>query len=151
VTSTGRTPGSAYRDLVPSFLSPAWISALAAVLAEATFPAADSFTSLTVRQVVSTGPHGDEIDYRITLSDRGIGVVSGSAGSDPPADLTLLSDYDTAAAISRGELSAQEALESGRLEVRGRVDRITGARKVLVALGDAARELRASTTYDPGP
>jgi len=73
-------------------------------------------------------------------------VVVGTAPT--PGDLVFRTDYATAVALQRGELTAQEALESGRLEVRGRLDRVTGARKVLVALDDAAGELRAATTYD---
>ena len=132
-----------------SFLSPAWIGALADALAEAPLPVTDSFTSFTLRQIVSPGPNGADVDYRISISDRGIRAAAGDADSDPPPDLTVVTDYDTAAAINRGDLSTQEALESGRLEVRGRLDRISGARKLLVALGDATRDLRAVTTYDP--
>lgn len=141
---------SAYRGDVPCFLSPEWIVALGAVLADAPPTVAEPFPTFTLRQLV-TRPDGTEVGYRIALSDEGIRVLPHAAGSDPPADLAFVCDYDTAVALNRGELSAQEALEAGRLEVRGRLDRITAARKVLVALGDAARELRATTIYDPAP
>jgi hypothetical protein len=134
---------------VPSFLSPAWIAALSAALADVSLPASDAFTPFTLRQVVTGGPGGAELEYQVTLSARGIRVGPAPGGSDPPADLTFASDYDTAVALNRGDLSAQEALESGRLEVGGRLDRITGARKMLVTLADAARDLRAATIYDP--
>ncbi|MGZ8752974.1 MAG: hypothetical protein ACXW1S_08325 [Acidimicrobiia bacterium] len=136
---------------MPTFLSPAWIAALDAALSGAILADSEPFTPFTLRQVVTDRGSGTEFEYRVALSDQGIRVTPGTSESDPTAELDFETDYDTAVALNRGELSAQEALESGRLEVRGRLDRITGARKLLVALDDAARELRATTTYDPGP
>lgn len=147
----GRVPRSesdpTYRGAVPLFLTPEWIAALGAALAAAPVPAHEPFPSFTLHHVVS-GPDTAAADrgYAVTCDDIGFRVVVGSPPA--PGDLVFRTDYATAVALQRGELSAQEALESGRLEVRGRLDRITGARKVLVALDDAARELRAITTYD---
>jgi len=136
---------------VPTFLSTEWITALAAAMADARLPAHDPFTPFALRQTVTGAPGGGEVDYRVTFSDDGIRVAAGTDESDPSGDLVVTTDYATAVALNRGELAAQEALESGRLEVRGRLDRVTGVRKMLVALDDAARELRATTTYDPVP
>lgn len=133
---------------MPPFLSTEWIAALAAAFADAPLPAHDAFPPLTLHHIVSGGPGGTDSGYAVTCSDDGLRVVTG--GVPASGDLVFRTDYATAVALNRGELSAQEALESGRLEVRGRLDRVTGVRKVLVALDDAARELRATTTYDPG-
>jgi hypothetical protein len=132
---------------VPVFLSPAWIAELADALASAPLPPHEPFPSFTVHQRVTGGPDGDR-GYGVELSDEGIRVVPDPGG---PGELTCITDYATAVALHRGELTAQEALESGRLEVRGRLEQVTAARRMLVALDDAARELRAATTYDPAP
>jgi len=131
---------------VPRFLSPEWIAALATAVGAVTLPAHDTFVAFTLHQVVSDGPEGSGGGYGVTFSDAGIRVVAGGAvGTD---DLVFTTDYGTAVALNRGALSAQEAIESGRLEVRGPLEHVTGARKMLVALDDAARDLRADTTYD---
>ena len=132
---------------MPLFLTPEWIEALANTLAAVPVSTHEPFPAFTLHHVVS-GPGTGSADrgYAVTCDDDGFRV--GTGASPAPGDLVFRTDYATAVALQRGELSAQEALESGRLEVRGRLDRITGARKVLVALDDAAGELRASTTYD---
>jgi hypothetical protein len=132
---------------MPSFLSPAWVAALDAALASAPVPGAEPFPPFVVGHVVTGAPAAAEAEYRITVSDQGMRARTDRGVDDPVADLVFATDYDTAAALNRGELSAQEALEAGRLEVRGRLDRITGARKLLLAITDAARGLRADTTY----
>jgi hypothetical protein len=144
---------------VAPFLSSEWISALTGALEAAAVPAHDPFSPFALRHVVSGVPdaidgddrYGNDHDgcYGVVVSDDGLRVVR--TGAPAPGDLVFRTDYGTAIALNRGELSAQEALESGRLEVRGRLDRVSGARKLLVALEDAAQELRATTTYDPTP
>lgn len=149
---------------MPTFLSTEWIAALARALAAVPLPAHGSFAPFAVRQNVTGAPFADdpngvgrELAYRIEFSHHRIGVVvdstDGTEGSawPGPGDLVVTTDYDTAVALNLGELSAQEALESGRLDIRGRLEQITGARKMLVALEDSARELRNVTTYDPLP
>jgi SCP-2 sterol transfer family len=133
---------------VPPFLSADWVAALATALAAAPLPPHDAFAPFTLRQIVTGRPDGDG-GYGVSFSEDGIRVVDG--GVPGPDDLVFTTDYATAVALNRGDLSAQEAIESGRLEVRGRLERIIGARKMLVALDDAARELRAVTIYDPIP
>ncbi len=135
---------------MPLFLTPEWIAELATALAAVPLPTHEPFPAFTLHHVVSgPGTPGAECGYAVTCDDSGFRVVVDTAPA--PGDLVFRTDYATAAALQRGELSAQEALESGRLEVRGRLDRVTGARKILVALDDATRELRAGTTYAPVP
>ncbi len=133
---------------VPRFLSSEWIAALAGALGDVPPPDAGSFVAFTLHQVVTGGPGECSAGYGINFSEAGIRVVADAIGPD---DLVFTTDYATAVGLNRGDLTAQQAVEAGRLEVRGPLDRITGARKMLIALDDAARELRAVTTYDPDP
>jgi hypothetical protein len=135
-----------YRAEVPTFLSPEWITQLGVALDDALGDAPEPFPPFTVRQVVTDVPGAAEVAYEVTVSGSSVRLVAPPLPADPP-DLTVVCDYATALALHRGERSAQEALEAGRLEVRGGLDRITGARKALLAIGDAAGELRATTTY----
>jgi hypothetical protein len=142
---------------VPRFLSPAWIDALRAAVAAV--PRADAVdardrpTPFTVRQEVTGTPDG-VVRYDIHWSGDGIEVRTdpggGADGGEPP-DLVLSTDFPTAASLARGEVTAQEALEAGRLTVRGRLERVASARRVLAALEDRTSELRAATTYDAEP
>ena len=52
------------------------------------------------------------------------------------ADVVLIHDADTAAAIHRGDLSAQQAVEAGRLKLRGDTQKLIAS---AAALGAGAR------------
>ena len=64
------------------------------------------------------------------------------------ADVTLTTDRETAAALARGELAAQDAVAAGRLRVSGDVTRLVGSSAALAGLDSAYAALRATTTYD---
>jgi hypothetical protein len=52
-----------------------------------------------------------------------------------------------AAALSRGDLNAQQALEAGRLKLRGDIGHLAREGKALVALGDVFAAVRGGTSY----
>lgn len=122
------------------FLSPEWIAALAAAAREATVPAA---VRLTVQQIV-TDDGGGEVRYHLVLDEGRCRVVPGDA--DAP-DVTLVQTREVAAALSRGELNAQQALEAGRLKLRGDIGSLAKEGKALGAMEDVFGAVRAGTTY----
>jgi hypothetical protein len=129
------------------FLSVEWIDALDGTAREATLPDAAADLSLTVEQVVRDGPDG-EARYHLRL-EGGHARVHLGAADDP--DLLLFTDYEIAARLQRGEVTAQEALAAGRLKVQGRFQRIRQASDALATLEDLFAPVRAATTYGGTP
>ncbi len=124
------------------FLSPEWIAALDAAAPEATVPAG---VRLTTQQVVTDGGgDGGEVSYHVVLDDGRLEVRPGEAGK---ADVTLVQTREVAAALSRGELNAQQALEAGRLKLRGDIGHLAREGKALGAMEDVFAAVRADTTY----
>jgi putative sterol carrier protein len=120
------------------FLSPEWIEALDAAARKAVVPAG---VQLTIQQIV-TG--GDEVRYHLVLDDGRLRVHPGETAG---ADVTLVQTRDVAIALSRGELNAQQALEAGRLKLRGDIGHLARQGKALTAMEDAFAAVRADTTY----
>ncbi len=125
------------------FLSPEWLAALgAAAAADESLCQAVAHIDLTIRQVVLGGPEGD-VDYSLHLVN---GTASVDAGGDD-ADIKVVQDYGTAAAISQGDLTPAAAFAAGRLKLGGRVDQLIRHGDVAVGLGDLFASLRSSTSY----
>ena len=120
------------------FLSPEWIEALDSAAREAVVPAG---VQLTIQQIVTDG---DEVRYHLVLDGGRLRVHPGEADD---ADVTLLQTRDVAVALSRGELNAQQALEAGRLKLRGDIGHLARQGKALTAMEDAFAAVRAATTY----
>ncbi len=131
---------------MPEYLSDEWLAAARQALEAATFdPPIDA--PLAVSQVVSEGPHG-VVAYTITIDGATATLRRDGQGTDPhTADLRFSQTYATAAAIARGDESAQWAFMHGRLQVGGDIGRMIAAIAVIETLGDALAELRERTTY----
>ena len=121
------------------FLSPEWIDALDSAARQAAVPAD---VRLTIQQIVTDGD--TDVRYHLVLGDGRIRV---RAGETSDADVTLVQSRDVAAALSRGELNAQQALEAGRLKLRGDIGHLARQGKPLTALSDLFAAVRAETTY----
>ena len=121
------------------FLTPEWIAALDEAAREAAVPAG---VSLTIQQIVA-GDDGD-VRYHLVFEDGRMRVHPGEAEA---ADLTLVQSREVAAALSRGELNAQQALEAGRLKLRGDIGRLARQGKALTAVEDVFAAVRAATSY----
>jgi len=146
------------------FLSPAWAEEFSAALSSLA-PAgvgadADAATDspdgpVTVVEEVRGTPDGDvRLVLRIENGALGLHLETGAVGSDSggevsdiAADVTIVVSYEDAAAMSRGELSPAEALNAGRIRVRGDLSALVAAQQMLDAANAAARGLVASTTY----
>jgi len=122
------------------FLTPEWIAALDAAAREAAVPAG---VRLTIQQVV-TDEGGDDVRYHLVLDDGHLRVHPGEAAG---ADLTLVQTREVAAALSRGELNAQQALEAGRLKLRGDIGHLAREGRALTAVTDVFAAVRAATVY----
>ena len=128
------------------FLSPGWLQAFDDALRRA--PALGARLApnpIAIGQEISSGSDAEPVHYVVVLDGEGGRVESGHEA--PPADVTFVCDRATAAALARGEVNAQRALTSGRLKVRGEVDRLTAASSALAGLGDLLISLRENTDF----
>ena len=91
-----------------------------------------------------TDDDGTEIRYHLVLDDGCLRVRPGAAAA---ADVTLVQSREVAAALSRGEFNAQQALEAGRMKLRGDIGDLARQGKALTALADVFAVVRAATTY----
>jgi putative sterol carrier protein len=121
------------------FLDPEWVDALDAAAQDVRAPAGDR---LVVQQVVRT--EAGETRYHLVVEDGRIRVRAGQA---PAPDVTFTQAYDVAAALSRGELTAQQALSEGRLRVSGDLAGLARRAGALAAVGDLFAAVRSRTTY----
>lgn len=121
------------------FLSPEWLEHMASAAADAS-PA----VTLSLHQRVTGGPDGD-VEYTIRLADGRVTFQPGpAAGAD---DVELVSDYETAAAISQGRLSPASAFAAGRLRVGGSVSSLVANQDVFAGLGQLLAGVAEVTTY----
>ncbi|MGO8870014.1 MAG: SCP2 sterol-binding domain-containing protein [Acidimicrobiales bacterium] len=140
------------------FLSPAWVEAFNEALAGTTLPAPGPGAGLTavsgrftVAQEVSGTPEGDVV--LVLLVDEGSARLErrdpahGDGPDGLPPDVTIGLSYEDAAALSAGELSAADALNAGRIRVRGDLSVLVNAQELLAAARRGTRELTATTTY----
>ena len=119
------------------FLSPEWLERMAS----STPPVAPD-VSLAIHQRITGGPDGD-VEYTLRL-DRGSVSVEPGPGT---ADVEIVEDYETAAAISQGRLSPASAFASGRLRLGGAVRLLVEHQEALTAVGGRMADLAAATTY----
>jgi len=119
------------------FLSPAWLDCMASSTALA---ATD--VSLAVHQRITAGPEGD-VEFTLRLRDGTVSVEPGPGA----ADVEILEDYDTAAAISQGHLSPARAFAAGRLRLSGDVGLLVEHQEALAAIGKQVAGMAEATTY----
>ena len=91
---------------------------------------------MKVQNVVST-PDG-EVKYWFTVQD---GQTDMGLGETSDAEATLASDYDTAAALTKGELNATSAYMSGKLKIQGDLMKLMGLQGVFNALPQVFKQL----------
>jgi putative sterol carrier protein len=145
------------------FLSPSWAEEFNTALDGAELPGPGPEAGLaaadgrfTVVQEVHGGPDGDvlvvlrvdhgSLRFRVepAAEDR---TTDERAADEWTADLTIVISYEDAAALSKGELAPAEALNAGRIRVRGDLSVLVAAQQMLVAARAATQALAASTTY----
>jgi hypothetical protein len=128
------------------FLSVEWFAEIAAE--EPVTPTPER--QLVLEQVVRDTPEG-EVRYRVVAGGGTAHIepvsTSPPRGATAPADLTISSDWPTAAAIAQGRLSAQAALMAGRLRVHGSLARLSQWTAELAGLDPVPPAVRRRTTY----
>jgi len=109
-----RSPSQLYAGEVtdPDFLSPAWVHRLNETFGQSP---GSSTAALTVQYVVSRAD-GSEAAYAVTLAADRDHATDGMVAD---ADVTFRMDEETAAAISGGQLSSEEAFIKGNLRIDG--------------------------------
>ena len=125
------------------FLSAEWLRAFDETL-RADRELGDRFAAnpIAIAQEVTGEPL---VTYVIVLDGSG-GRVDADVRAVAP-DVTFACDRATATGLARGTMNAQSALTSGRLKVRGEVDRLAAASGALAGLGDLLADLRARTEF----
>ncbi len=104
-----------------AFLSDDYFAAAKdALAADPGFRNAAANVDLSVEFLVTDGPVGDAT-YFVAMAD---GEVHTALGGKAGADVTVASDYATAAAISKGELNVQMAFMTGKIKVGGNMAKI---------------------------
>ena len=110
----------------------------AALNADAGFQEAMTGVDLGLQFNVADAPAG-AIDYYLTVGD---GVAAMALGELDGFDASVGSDYETAAAIAKGELNVQMAFMSGKIKVGGNMA------KVMMYQGLINEFARVSSTLD---
>jgi len=120
------------------FLSEDWLNASSETLAaDSAYQAATSTTDLTLQFVVTDGPGGD-VEYNVTMAN---GATSFAPGAMEGADATIRNNYETAMAVSKGDLNTQAAFISGKLKVEGNLAKIMMNQSALTALAEALKDM----------
>jgi putative sterol carrier protein len=107
--------------LTVRFLTPDWAAAVASALnSHSGFKTAIGNADLGIAFNVSGAPEGD-VTYYLKTSG---GQAELALGSLDNADVTVGSTYETASAISKGELNTQTAFMTGKLKVGGNLAKL---------------------------
>lgn len=121
------------------FLTEEWGNAVREALnSNDTFKNASKGVQLTIQQVVTGVPDQGEAKYWSSIQD---GSIEGGTGDAPSADVTISQDYETAAAMNRGELNPQAAFMQGKLKVTGNMGKLLQHQGVLQAMGPIMQQV----------
>jgi putative sterol carrier protein len=116
-----------------TFLSDEWAQALKAALNEdEAFRAAAGSVSARIQQVITRDD--GETRYWIVIAD---GAIDMGLGDLDPVDATITQSYDTAAALSRGEVNAVTAFMMGKIKVAGNMGLLLSLQGALTRLPTA--------------
>src|SRR6478736_5630360 len=122
------------------YLSPEWIDAVRAELAETgALAALVDAHSIGVTQVVTDTPDGT-VTYHLQVGD---GSADFGAGPAEPEDVRFEQDWHTATGVATGHLSAQEAFINGRIRLAGDQQKLLDSQPVFGALDHVFNTVRA--------
>jgi len=141
-------PASADNPAEGSVANPAEGSVANPAEGSVTNPAEGSVTnpaegSVTIQQVVTGAPDG-EVAYVVRVSG---GRVHATLGRAADTDVTIVEDYGTALALSRGEMSARAALLAGRIQIRGNTHALVAGLAAMQAVQAGRQQALARTSY----
>jgi putative sterol carrier protein len=120
------------------FLSDEWLSEVESRLnSNEGFQTAAKGQAARLQQQISGTPMGD-VTYGFVLDG---GKVSMAKGEIENPEATVSQDYDTAVAVSKLELSGQQAFMQGKLKVAGNLMKIMQLQGTLAAMPPALEGL----------
>jgi putative sterol carrier protein len=121
------------------FLSEEWAATLKEALnADEAFRSAAADTSARIQQVI-TQDGDQETRYWIVLEK---GAIDMGIGDLDPVDATITQSYETAAALSRGEVNAVTAFMTGKIKVAGNMGLLLSLQGVLTRLPAAMSSIQ---------
>ena len=116
------------------FLTEEWAQEMTSALnASDEFKSAASGQQTKLQQVVSDAPEG-ESKYYFTLDN---GAAEVGVGEVADADATITQNYETAVAINKTELNAQQAFMQGKLKISGNMMKLMQLQGVFNAMPKA--------------
>ncbi|HZJ52345.1 MAG TPA: SCP2 sterol-binding domain-containing protein [Actinomycetota bacterium] len=120
------------------FLSQEWAEQISAALnSSAEFRSAATSKGMGLQQVVKDAPEG-EIRYYFALEN---GDASIALGELTNPDATVEQSYETAVAMSRGEIGASQAFMQGKLKISGNMMKLMQLQDVLGAMPAAVESV----------
>jgi putative sterol carrier protein len=123
---------------VSKFLTEDWAQDVTSALkSHEGFQNAIGGADLAIQFETQDVPDGD-VNYYLKSSG---GTTNVSLGTLDDADVTVKQSYDTAEAISKGELNAQTAFMTGKLKVSGNLAKLMMHQSALQQWAAAAAEL----------
>lgn len=121
------------------FLTQDWLSSLTeTVNAHDGFKNAIANVDLTLQFEVTDAPEDTENHYYIAIAE---GIAKAVAGDADEPDATITNNYETATAISKGELNTQMAFMTGKLKVSGNMAKLMMNQAMLTQFAEAASGL----------
>ncbi len=125
------------------FLSPEWLARMGEAMSAAA-PDAGRCAALSVHQQVTGGPDGD-VSYVLRVAGGRVRFEPGLPAG--PVDVELITDYETATAISQGHLSPAAAFAGGRMRVGGAIGALVTHQESLAGVGALLARVSEATTY----
>lgn len=120
------------------FLSEEWATAVQAALnGSESFRSAVANAALKLQFNISDAP-GGEIKYYLAAAD---GEAQVAIGELADADVTVGQSYETATAISKGDLNTQTAFMSGKLKVEGNLAKLMMHQNAIMQWQSATKDL----------
>ena len=121
------------------FLSEEWATTMTEALNSSDeFKKAATGQQVKLQQVVTDTPDGGETKYYFTLDG---GKAQVGLGEITDAEATITQNYDTAVAIVKQELNAQNAFMQGKLKVSGNMMKLMQLQGVFNAMPQAANDI----------
>lgn len=121
-----------------TFLSEEWTQAVTNALnSHPGFKSSLGSADLVIQFATADAPAGN-VDYFLDASDGMARLALGTADSP---DVTVAQSYDTASAISRGDLNTQTAFMTGKIKVSGNLAKLMMHQKAISEWGSAVKDL----------
>jgi putative sterol carrier protein len=117
------------------FLSEEWAKEMTNALNSSDeFKQAAANQQVKLQQVVTDAPDAGEVKYYFTLDGGNAEVALGEISD---AEATISQNYETATAINKQELNAQQAFMQGKLKISGNMMKLMQLQSVFAAMPKA--------------